>query len=78
MMTPELEQRYKQSKIKFIKSVYGEEARAEDRTVEFMNKIIVAWSLIGLPTLKDLEQAHTDDEILSFHQQISKANGLYN
>jgi hypothetical protein len=57
-----------QSMLLFIKSVYGDEAFEQNKSVRYGNGFVTAWSLAGIPTLNDLESKMSDKDILMVYQ----------
>jgi len=59
-------------KIKFVKSVYGKKHYDNQDKVQFGDKWIVGWYLLGYPTLKDFELEFTDRNMLYIHKQLTR------
>lgn len=56
-------------KLKFVKAIYGVEKFEKMETIQFGDKILVAWNLCGYQTLEDLEAEFSDENILNFFEQ---------
>ncbi|MDQ1340580.1 MAG: hypothetical protein QG567_1737 [Campylobacterota bacterium] len=62
-----------EQEVKFVKSIYGEEKYKNRDIVQFGDKILVGWHILGYPSLADLEAQFNENEILELHAAVQRS-----